>query len=41
VMNNLKKQVSSREDHFLKILFTLFWCKIIENNGSEDLLSLS
>jgi hypothetical protein len=39
MMKNLKKQVSSHEDHFLKILFTLSQCKIVEDDGSGDLLS--
>jgi hypothetical protein len=41
VMKNLKKQVGSREDHFPKTLFALSWCRIAEDDGSEDLLSRS
>jgi hypothetical protein len=38
-VKNLIKRVSSHEDRFSKTLFTLFWCKIAEDNGSGDLLS--
>jgi hypothetical protein len=40
-MKNFKKQASSREYHFLKILFVLSRCRIAEDDGSEDLLSRS
>jgi hypothetical protein len=33
--------LSSREDHFSKTLFTLSRCRIIEDDGSRDLLSQS
>jgi hypothetical protein len=38
-MKNMKKRVSSREDHFPKTLFTLSWCRIAEDDGSGNLLS--
>jgi hypothetical protein len=38
VMKNLKKRARSHEDRFPKILFTLSQCRIIEDNGSKDLL---
>jgi hypothetical protein len=41
VMKNLKKQASSCEDRFLKNLSILSYCSIGEDDGSEDLLSLS
>jgi hypothetical protein len=41
VVKYLKKRVSSREDRFLKTLFTLSRCRIVEDDGSEDLLSRS
>jgi hypothetical protein len=41
MMKNFKKQASSREYHFLKILFALSRCRIAEDDGSEDLLSRS
>jgi hypothetical protein len=40
-VKNLKKQASSREDHFKKTLFTLSQCRIAEDDGSRDLLSRS
>jgi hypothetical protein len=40
-VKNLKKQASSREDRFSKILFALSRCRITEDNGSGDLLSRS
>jgi hypothetical protein len=39
VMKHLKKQSSSREDHFPKTLFVLSRCRIIEDDGYGDLLS--
>jgi hypothetical protein len=36
---NLKKQANSHEDHFPKTLFTLFRCRIDEDDGFRDLLS--
>jgi hypothetical protein len=39
MMKNLKKRVSSHEDHFLKTLFALSRCRIAEDDGSGDLLS--
>jgi hypothetical protein len=39
VVKNLMKRANSHEDRFLEILFILSWCKIIEDNGSGDLLS--
>jgi hypothetical protein len=33
--------MSSREDRFLKTLFTLSRCRIAEDDGSRDLLSRS
>jgi hypothetical protein len=30
---------SNHEDHLTKTLFTLYWCRIIEDDGSGDLLS--
>jgi hypothetical protein len=39
VTNNLMKRLRSRDDRFPKISFTLFWCRIIKDDGSEDLLS--
>jgi hypothetical protein len=39
VIKNLKKWANSHEDHFPKTLFALSRCKIIENDGSGDLLS--
>jgi hypothetical protein len=41
MMKNLKKRARSHEDHFPKSLFALSWCRIAEDNGSEDLLSRS
>jgi hypothetical protein len=41
MIKNLKKQASSHEDHFLKTLFILSWCRITEYDGSRDLLSQS
>jgi hypothetical protein len=41
VMKNLKKRTSSREDRFLKILFALSRCRIVEDDGLGDLLSRS
>jgi hypothetical protein len=38
MMNNMKKRARSREDRFPKTLFTLSQCRIVENDGSEDLL---
>jgi hypothetical protein len=35
---NLKKRVSSHEDHFPKTLFVLSQCRIAENDGSGNLL---
>jgi hypothetical protein len=40
-MKNLKTWVSSHEDRFPKILFTLSWCRITEDDDSRDLLSRS
>jgi hypothetical protein len=40
-MKNLKKQMSSHEDRFSKILFTLSWCRITEDDDFGDLLSQS
>jgi hypothetical protein len=39
MMKNLKKRTSNHEDCFPKTLFALSRYRIIENNGSEDLLS--
>jgi hypothetical protein len=41
MMKNLKKRVSSHEDHFPKTLFALSQCMIVEDDGSGDLLSQS
>jgi hypothetical protein len=41
MMKNLKKRASSREGRFLKILFALSLCMIIEDDDSEDLISRS
>jgi hypothetical protein len=41
VVKNLKKQVSSSEDRFPKMLFTLSRCRIAEKDGFGDLLSRS
>jgi ABC-type Fe3+-citrate transport system substrate-binding protein len=41
VVKNLVKRVSSREDSFLKTLFTLSRCSIAKDYGSENLLSQS
>jgi hypothetical protein len=41
VMKNLKKWARSHEDRFPKTLFTLSWCRIVEDNDSGDLLSRS
>jgi hypothetical protein len=41
MMKNLKKRASSRKDHFPKTLFILSRCRIIEDDGSRDLLSRS
>jgi hypothetical protein len=41
VVKNLMKRVSSREDRFPKTLFAVSRCKIIEDDGSRDLLSRS
>jgi hypothetical protein len=40
-MKNFKKQTSSHEDHFPKILFILSQCRITEDDGFGDLLSRS
>jgi hypothetical protein len=40
-VKNLKKQASSREDHFPKDLFTISQCRIVEDDGFGDLLSRS
>jgi hypothetical protein len=37
VIKNLKKRLSNCEDHFLKILFTLSWCRIADDNDFGDL----
>jgi hypothetical protein len=37
----LTKRVSSHEDRFPKTLFTLSWCRIVEDDGFRDLLSRS
>jgi hypothetical protein len=39
VMKNLKKQASNRKDRFQKTLFSLYRCRIAEDNDSRDLLS--
>jgi hypothetical protein len=41
VMKNLKKRARSREYHFPKTLFALSRCRIVEDDGSGDLLSRS
>jgi hypothetical protein len=41
VVKKLMKRASSREDRFLKTLFTLFRCRIAKDDGSGDLLSRS
>jgi hypothetical protein len=41
MMNNLKKRGSSREDRFSKTLFSLFRCRITEDDSFRDLLSRS
>jgi hypothetical protein len=41
VMKNLKKRVSNREDRFPKTLFVISRCRIVEDDGSGDLLSRS
>jgi hypothetical protein len=41
VMMNLEKRLGSRVGHFLKTLFALPRCMIIENNDAGDLLSHS
>jgi hypothetical protein len=41
MMKNLKNRASSREDRFLKTLFAIFRCRIADDDGFEDLLSLS
>jgi hypothetical protein len=35
------EESSSHEDRFLKTLFAIFLCRIADDDGSEDLLSLS
>jgi hypothetical protein len=40
-MKNLKNRVSSREDYFSKIIFTLSQCKITEDDDFRDMLSQS
>jgi hypothetical protein len=39
MMKNLKKRANSREDHFPKAIFTIFCCRIVEDDGFGDLLS--
>jgi hypothetical protein len=39
MIKNLKKWVSSREDRFSKILYTLSRCRIAKDNDSGDLVS--
>jgi hypothetical protein len=41
MMENLKKPARSHEDRFLKTLFALSRCRIVENDGFGDLLSRS
>jgi hypothetical protein len=41
MMKNLKKRASSRDDRFPKTLFALSRCRIVEDDGSRDLLSRS
>jgi hypothetical protein len=38
-MMNSEKRSSSCVEHFLKTLFSLSQCRIVEDNGSKDLLS--
>jgi hypothetical protein len=41
VMMNLEKRSSNHVERFPKTLFSLFWCRIAEHDGSGDLLSWS
>jgi hypothetical protein len=41
MMMNLKKRSSSHVEHILKALFALSWCRIAEDDSSEDMLSWS
>jgi hypothetical protein len=40
-MKNLKKQASSREDRFKKILFAISQYRIAKDDGFRDMLSRS
>jgi hypothetical protein len=39
VVKNLTNRASSHKNRFTKILFALSQCKIVEHDGSGDLLS--